>query len=179
MKTSMTNPRSGRVLLAALIALSSVLAPAAFSQDEIRNFLWVNSNFCTAGQPTIEQLTSLRDQGVKAVLNLRPAAEFDATEEEARVRELGMRYFNIPVAGGNPIPDAQFDEFLSLTDQEENHPMFIHCASANRVGAFWLVRRVVRDDWEVDRAEEEAQRVGLRAASLRDYALDYISRHSN
>jgi protein tyrosine phosphatase (PTP) superfamily phosphohydrolase (DUF442 family) len=114
---------------------------------------------------------------VRAVLNLRPAEEFDATEEEARVRELGMSYFNIPVSNGNPIPDSQFDEFLRLTDDQANHPMFIHCASANRVGAFWLVRRVLRDGWEVPRAEEEATRVGLRAASLREFALDYIARH--
>jgi uncharacterized protein (TIGR01244 family) len=163
--------------LAGLAVLSGVLAVPALAQDGIRNFLWVNADFCTAAQPDLDQLAGLRDQGVRAVLNLRPAEEFDATEEEARVRELGMSYFNIPVSNGNPIPDSQFDEFLRLTDDQANHPMFIHCASANRVGAFWLVRRVLRDGWEVPRAEEEATRVGLRAASLREFALDYIARH--
>lgn len=166
---------SGR--LANVAVLAGVMAVSASAQDGIRNFLRVNADFCTAGQPDLAQLTDLREQGIRAVLNLRPAEEFDDSEEEARVRELGMKYFNIPVSTGNPIPDSQFDEFLRLSDDETNRPMFIHCASANRVGAFWLVRRVLRDGWEVSRAEEEAMRVGLRAASLRESALDYIARH--
>jgi uncharacterized protein (TIGR01244 family) len=166
-------------LIRRLACLAAVLAivPSAPAQDEIRNFLWVNSDFCTAGQPGVEQLSGLKDQGVRAVLNLRPAAEFDATAEEERVRELGMSYFNIPVANGTPIPDSQFEEFLRLTDNTASHPMFVHCASGNRVGAFWLVRRVLRDGWDLARAEEEAGRVGLRAASLRESALGYITRH--
>lgn len=176
----MTTSTARLSILAAMFALPVLaLAPAARAQDEIRNFLRVNSDFCTAGQPTLEQLTGLRDQGIRAVLNLRPAAEFDATAEAARVRELGMQYFNIPVTNGMPIPDSQFEEFLRLTDDDANRPIFIHCASANRVGAFWLVRRVVSDGWDLARAEEEAGRVGLRAASLRDAALDYIMRHSD
>jgi len=170
----MISVTKGSVFLAAFMAV----APSALAQEEIRNFLWVNADFCTAGQPTLGQLTGIRDQGVRAVLNLRPAAEFDASAEEARVRELGMAYYNIPVANGSPIPDSQFDEFLRLTDDDANHPMFIHCATANRVGAFWIVRRVLRDGWDLARAEAEAERVGLRAASLREYALAYVARHS-
>jgi len=150
---------------------------AAMAQDSgIRNFLWVNSEFCTAGQPTVEQLSGLKDEGVRSVLNLRPASEYDAGAEEARVRQLGMAYYNIPVDGAN-MQDSQVEEFLRLSDDAANQPMFIHCASANRVGAFWLIRRVVRDGWEVARAQEEAERVGLRAASLREFALDYVRRH--
>lgn len=170
--------RSTLLRFAIMAALLGLARPAA-AQDGIRNFLRVNADFCTAGQPTVEQLAGLRDQGIRTVLNLRPQAEYDATEEASRVRELGMRYFNIPVANGVPIPDSQFDEFLRLTDDVANRPMFIHCASANRVGAFWLVRRVLRDDWDVARAEEEAGRVGMRAPALREAALDYIMRHPN
>ncbi len=34
--------------------------------------------------------------------------------------------------------------------------MFIHCTAAIRVGAFWMIRRVLRDGWKVEDAEEEA-----------------------
>jgi len=161
----------------ALLTAVLGVASSAIAQDGIRNFLWVNPNFCTAGQPEVAQLEGLRAQGVQAVLNLRPDSEFDATEEAAKVRELGMSYYNIPVVNGEPIPDRLVEEFLRLTDDESNHPMFIHCASANRVGAFWLIRRVVRDGMTVADAQAEAEMVGLRAASLREFALDYISRH--
>ena len=56
-------------------------------------------------------------------------------------------------------------------------PVFIHCASANRVGAFWMIRRVLVDGWRLEKAEEEANRVGLRSPHLRSFAHSYIERH--
>ena len=37
--------------------------------------------------------------------------------------------------------------------------MFIHCASAGRVGGFWIIYRVVHDNWSIEKAEEEARRI--------------------
>ncbi len=147
-----------------------------YSQESIRNYLRVNEEFCTAGQPTIEELTDVRDDGNVAVLNLRRPQEHDADEEQAAVEALGMKYFNIPVDGGN-LADAQAAEFLALTDDPENRPMFIHCASANRVGAFWMIRRVLRDGWALGDAEAEAAEIGLRNEALRAFARDYIERN--
>ena len=148
-----------------------------FSQEsDIRNYLRVNTDFCTAGQPTLEQLSQLQEDGFRTVLNLRVPTEHDAAAEEALVRELGMNYFNIPVAGAD-VRDEQVEEFLALTDDEENRPVFIHCASANRVGAFWMIRRVIRDGWSVADAENEATEVGMRSPALRDFALQYIQEH--
>ena len=39
-----------------------------------------------------------------------------------------------------------------------NQPAYIHCASANRVGAMWLIKRVVVDGWDVPRATERRSR---------------------
>jgi protein tyrosine/serine phosphatase len=57
-----------------------------------------------------------------------------------------------------------------------NSPVYIHCASANRVGAMWLIKRVVDDGWDVDRATQEAERIGLTSRELKQFALDYIQR---
>jgi uncharacterized protein (TIGR01244 family) len=147
-----------------------------YSQDSIRNYLRVNEDFCTAGQPTIEELTALKDDGNVAVLNLRTPEEHDAAAEQAAVEALGMKYFNIPVAGAN-ADGSQAAEFLALTDDADNRPMFIHCASANRVGAFWMIRRVLRDGWDLERAEAEAEQIGLRAPALREFAHNYIEQN--
>jgi hypothetical protein len=56
-----------------------------------------------------------------------------------------------------------------------NQPVFIHCGSANRVGAMWLIKRVKVDGWDVDRALAEAVAIGLRAENLKAFALDYLS----
>jgi uncharacterized protein (TIGR01244 family) len=164
---------------AAVLVILVFSYSTGFAQEStIRNFLRVNTDFCTAGQPDMEELSQLKDQGIRSVLNLRPQAEYDATEEEAGVEQLGMKYFNIPIVGGD-VRDEQVDLFLRLGDDEANRPMFIHCASANRVGALWLVRRVLRDGWTMADAETEAAKVGLRSAGLKAFALGYIEAHQN
>jgi uncharacterized protein (TIGR01244 family) len=143
----------------------------------IRNFLRVNDQFCTGGQPRLEHLQKLKDEGVKTIINLRPVGEHRAAEEEARAKELGLRYFNIPVVFGDP-KDEQVTEFLKITEDPANRPAFIHCASAIRVGAFWMIRRVLRDGWSVEKAEAEAKEIGLRdSPHLNEFARKYIKQH--
>jgi hypothetical protein len=55
--------------------------------------------------------------------------------------------------------------------------VFIHCGSANRVGAVWLIKRVLQDGWTVPKATEEAKMIGLRSAPLEQFALKYIEDH--
>jgi outer membrane protein assembly factor BamB/protein tyrosine phosphatase (PTP) superfamily phosphohydrolase (DUF442 family) len=143
----------------------------------IRNFLRVNKDFCTGGQPRLEHFEQLKAEGVKAVINLRQPSEHRAAEEEAKVKELGLRYFNIPFSVSAP-KDEPVDEFLKVTDDPENRPAFIHCTAAIRVGAFWMIRRVLRDGWKIEDAEKEAEKVGLRDnPHLNEFARQYIAKH--
>lgn len=159
-----------------VIAVPSVLAQQN-DLSSIRNFLRVNEQFCTGGQPRLEHLEKLKADGVKAIINLRQPSEHRAAEEEAKAKELGLRYFNIPVSFGDP-KDEQVDEFLKITDDPENRPAFIHCAGAIRVGAFWMIRRVLRDGWKIEDAEKEAEKIGLRQSPhLNEFARKYIEKH--
>ena len=156
-----------------------LVAAVAVAQEEfadIKNFFRVEKEFCTGGQPSLEYLAKMKQQGVKAVINLRRANEYDADAEAAKAKALGLRYFHIPVDGAAP-KDEQADEFLKVTADSANRPMFIHCAAANRVGAFWMIRRVLVDKWKPEQAEEEATKIGLRSPVLRDFAVAYIARH--
>jgi len=111
------------------------------------------------------------------VLNLRQPSEHRADEERATVEQAGLKYFNIPVVYRNPT-DVQVDEFLKITDDPANRPMFIHCTAAIRVGAFWAIRRAVRDGLSVDVALEEGRKVGLvNAPHLEEFARRYIASH--
>ena len=165
-------------LLAALAAV--LFAWPLFAQQElppIRNFLRINEQFCTGGQPRLEHLQQLKNDGVKAIINLRPSGEHRAAEEEAKAKELGLHYINIPVVFSDP-KDEQATEFLKVTDDPANRPAFIHCASAIRVGAFWMIRRVLRDGWSIEKAEAEAKKVGLNDnPHLNEFARSYIERH--
>ncbi len=167
-----------KLVLCCVLMLVAGLAVAQ-EQDAppIRNFMRVNEHFCTGAQPKVEHLARLKADGIKAIINLRPPSEHRAAEEAAAAKQLGLRYFNIPVVFANP-KDEQVDEFLKITDDPQNRPAFIHCAGAIRVGAFWMIRRVLRDNWTVERAEEEAKKIGLRESPhLNEFARQYIERH--
>jgi len=169
--------RLGLGLLLAAVSTPLVAQQAQQELPPIRNFLRVDSNFCTGGQPRLEHLQQLKAEGVKAVINLRQPTEHRAAEEEAKAKELGLRYVNIPVLFTAP-QDAQVDEFLKVTDDPANRPAFIHCTAAIRVGAFWMIRRVVRDGWTIEAAEQEAEKVGLRnSPHLNEFARAYIGSH--
>ena len=167
-----------RTMLAALFVATLMIPPVVARQElpPIRNFLRVNDQFCTGGQPRLEHLAQLKAEGVKAVINLRQKVEHRAEEEEAKAKELGLRYFNIPVVFAEP-KDEQVTEFLKITDDPENRPAFIHCTAAIRVGAFWMIRRVLRDGWTIEAAEKEAVKVGLvHSPHLNKFARAYIEK---
>jgi uncharacterized protein (TIGR01244 family) len=162
---------------ALLLLVVTTAAPARQDGPPIRNFLRVNKEFCTGGQPRTEQLAKLKEEGVRAIINLRPPGEHRAEEERAEAERLGLRYFNIPVVFAEP-KEEQATEFLKLTDDEANRPAFIHCTGAIRVGAFWMIRRVLRDGWTIEDAEKEAEKIGLREAPhLNEFARAYIEKH--
>jgi outer membrane protein assembly factor BamB/protein tyrosine phosphatase (PTP) superfamily phosphohydrolase (DUF442 family) len=164
-------------LVAVILFVPSFALAQQESAPPIRNFLRVNKDFCTGGQPRTEHLEQLKGEGVKAILNLRQPSEHRAAEEEAKAKELGLRYFNIPVKFGEPN-EEQVAEFLKITDDPENRPMFIHCTAAIRVGAFWMIRRVLRDGWKIEDAEQEATKVGLRESPhWNEFARQYIEKH--
>ena len=151
--------------------------PAMSELTGIPRFLKLTDQVWTGGQPWLEHLPKLKDAGIKVVINLRPHAEYEGEREEAKVKELGMSYFNIPVDFQAP-DELDADDFLKLTDEQlKNGPVFIHCAAATRVGAFWMIRRVVRDGWEYDKALEEANKIGLNNnARLTEFAREYIEK---
>jgi protein tyrosine phosphatase (PTP) superfamily phosphohydrolase (DUF442 family) len=163
-----------------VIILLMIVGGAARTQQEsppIRNFVRVNENFCTGAQPRLEHLEMLKKDGVKAIINLRQPSEHRASEEEAKAKELGLRYFNIPFVFGDP-KEEQATEFLKVTDDPENRPAFIHCAAGIRVGALWMIRRVLRDGWTIEAAEKEAEKIGLRESPhLNEFARRYIEKH--
>ncbi|MDQ3418669.1 MAG: sulfur transferase domain-containing protein [Acidobacteriota bacterium] len=161
----------------ALVVAVFAQTPSQAAAPDIRNFLQVTPDFCTGAQPRPEHFAMLKSRGVKTVLNLRVPEEHRAEEEEAAVEAAGLKYINLPVAYRSPT-DADVDAFLELTDDPANRPMFVHCTAGIRVGAFWLIRRVVRDGMTWDAALEEARTVGLvNAPHLEEFAKAYLATH--
>ena len=165
-------------LALAIATLSVAAAQEKQTRPGITNYTKVDAVVACGGATDTAALDGLKADGFKSVINLRVATEQGANvpENQAKAKALGLNYFHLPLAGGSPDP-AIVDQFLAVIANKANQPVFIHCASANRVGAVWLVKRVLQDGWPVDKATTEAKAIGLSAPALEKFALDYIASH--
>ena len=166
------------VLTLAIAAGVAVAAQQKMERPGITNFTKVDAVVACGGATDTAALEALKNDGFKAVINLRQATEQGANVEEnaTRAKALGLNYIHLPLNGQSP--DAKVvDDFLAAVANKANQPVFIHCASASRVGALWLVKRVLQDGWSTDKATAEAKLIGLRSAPLEAFALKYIEAH--
>ena len=170
--------------LIALIGTAVILASAAQAQvtkesvPGITNFARVETTVACAGAVTPSALSEIKKMGFVSVINLRQPTEqgADIDAETAGAKAAGIKFYNIPFNNAAPDP-AVVDRFLLTISQPGNQPAFIHCASGNRAAAMWFVKRVVLDNWEVERASIEAAGLGLSNPTLKTFMLNYIESH--
>ncbi|MGH9159392.1 MAG: beta-lactamase hydrolase domain-containing protein [Vicinamibacteraceae bacterium] len=169
---------------AALIGSATLLHAVAIGRQAeqqqalpgARNYTRVDATVACGGATSGEAFPELKRQGFASVINLRQPSEPGVPEEAALVKAAGLEYIHLPMDGSAPDP-AVVDEFLAAVADESNQPVYIHCASANRVGAVWAIKRVLQDDWPLDKAFAEADAIGLRSPGLRQFATEYIKTH--
>jgi uncharacterized protein (TIGR01244 family) len=165
----------------AILTLALALATAPQLQkdtiDGIRNYTRVDATIGCAGATDPKAMAVLKERGYKAVLNLREASEDGAQipESKAAAEAAGLTFIHVPFKGSAP-DDAVADEFLKVVANTTNQPLFINCGSANRVGAMWVIKRMVIDKWAQDKAVEEAKAIGLSSAALEKWALEYVAK---
>ena len=112
-------------------------------------------------QPSAEEFRGARDSmGVKAVLNLRFPEE--SPGEEQIVRDLGLRYENVPFRSPETLSDRVFEDARKILRTHDESPILMHCKSGNRVGAIWFAFRVLDMGIAPNDALEEAKVVGLK-----------------
>lgn len=146
-------------------------------KSDVPRVLCLDSSFATGGQPTEQAFAKVAASGFHSVLSLRAAGEgIDLTKERSLVEKNGLRYFNIPVVSNAPRAE-QADEFIRLVKEKSNHPMLINCATANRVGAFMMIYRVLEQGWNEEKALDEALKIGLRGDELKKFAQSYIAQN--
>ena len=142
------------------------------------NFSRVDATVACAGATTAEAYPELKKRGYVAVISLRRDTEpgADIAGAKAAAAATGLRYIHIPIDPA-AIASGDVDAFLAAVSDRANQPVYIHCGSANRVGAMWLIKRVVLDGWDIARATEEAVAIGLTHADLKKLAIDYATAH--
>jgi protein tyrosine phosphatase (PTP) superfamily phosphohydrolase (DUF442 family) len=132
-------------------------------------------NLVTGGQPGAGHLEALKEAGNQVVLDIRDPMEPRPVDEPELVRRLGMEYVNVSVRQG-ALDDATMDRVLGALRLNQTRPLFLHCASANRVGGVLIPYFILDQGMSEDDAVEAAMRVGLRGADLLEWGLDYARR---
>src|SRR4030095_12489996 len=173
-----------RVRMLAVIALVALVVSAVSAQVKksempgIRNYSRVDATVGCGGAVDPAAMSALKKEGYVSVINLRlanePGADVDAGRAAARAA--GLKYTPLPFNAASPDPKIVSD-FLGSVADKSNQPVFIHCGSANRVGAVWMINRVRQDGWAIYRAQTEAEAIGLQNAQLVAFATSYIKEH--
>jgi uncharacterized protein (TIGR01244 family) len=175
----MTRP----LLLAAAIALLSSPAaaqrlagagkfapvPAPVELDTTGLFLAkyssVGDDVFIGGQPTERALRELKAKGVTVVVNLRTPGEMTNAvkfNEEALVRELGMKYVFLPMRGNAEFPysPAALKTFAETMAGAEGK-VLLHCTIAWRASHLWAAYLIDYRKVPVAQALTHARSVNL------------------
>lgn len=171
---------------AALAALALMIAGSALAQQVtkpampgVRNYAKLETTVACAGAIDAEQaVPAIKKEGFVSIVNLREATEPGANvEQEAELaKAAGLKYFHVPFNGARPDSKAA-DAFIAAITSPGAEPAFIHCSGGNRAATMWMIKRMVVDHWDAERATTEAAALGQTSAPLRDFAIDYARTH--
>ena len=126
---------------------------------DIYQYLPLNGDLLTSGQPTEAQFRSVAAAGVKAVINLALPTSTNALPDEASlVRTLGMDYIHIPVIWEKPTRD-NLEKFFSAMEAQSGKKLLVHCAANMRVSAFIAIYRILRLGWKREKAMQDTYRI--------------------
>lgn len=125
----------------------------------IKNFLPLGERFGTAGQPTPEQFTLVKQEGFDTVINLALATSPGGIPDEAAlVKGLGLDYVHIPVDFQAPRRN-DLEQFFAAIDAREGRRLFVHCIANMRVSAFMFLYRVLKLGHPIHDAEMALHRL--------------------
>ena len=121
---------------------------------DIYNYLFYHKKLSSSGMPTAEQMQKVAEAGVELVINLAPHDVPNAILNEAElVESLGMEYINIPVNWNTPTRKG-LNVFMEALDANRDRKVHVHCEANFRASAFIAIYRILRLDWEPDKAFE-------------------------
>ncbi len=127
------------------------------------------------GQPSPEDLQLARQKGIAVVLSLRLPDEISWDEEKA-AKQAGLEFQRLAFTTADTMTDEILDAARDILKQaqRDGKPVILHCGAANRVGAVWLAHCMLDRGLSQAEAEREAAQVGLKTASLKKRALEYV-----
>jgi protein tyrosine/serine phosphatase len=177
----MPNRRSLKASLLTLAVLAAVVLCFASDRGQpavngIGNFGKVNDRLYRGAEPDSAALKSLKQLGVKTIIDLRTPREVWA-REATKAADAGISYTNVPLNGLGRPTDEQVDHILALIETSPP-PVFIHCEhGCDRTGTIIACYRIRHDHWPLHDALKEANAYGLSTLEhgMRNYLAAFAA----
>ncbi|MFT5138447.1 MAG: hypothetical protein ACI9H8_000994 [Lysobacterales bacterium] len=122
------------------------------------------SNLTVGGQPTLEQLESLKKRGYTTIINLRREGEFGDFNEATEVQAMGLEYVHIPIKNVEAIT-VENARALHEAISNASGPVLLHCTVGWRAGSLFAIENFLIHD------VSEAEALDLVTAAHMDHAV--------
>ena len=105
--------------------------------SHVYNYVLINGELATSGQPNEEELLAIGRAGYQKVINLAPTSvlENSVIDERGILASANVDYVHIPVDFKAPS-EADFRKFVNELESTEPSRLWVHCAANMRVSAF-------------------------------------------
>ena len=139
----------------------------------------LDENYTRGGEPARGGIETLKQLGIKALVDLR--SNYDYTDEIGIAAERsGLQYYRAPMSVWDPPTDNKAKEFVALVTDKTKGPFYVFCADGvNRVGEMSAIYRVANSKWTVAEALKEIDEMGFSPYywSLRNYVYTYARKY--
>ena len=169
------------VSLAGGAATASAQSIQKVSVPGINNFWRVDNTVSTGGTITSREMAVpvLKRRGIRTVINLAGGAEAEA--ERTAVETAGMKYLLYPI-DPMALDRAPMDDIMKALNDRANFPIFIHSGAGHRAAAALMIKRVMVDGWDIEKAGIEAASAGMvlsndMAPVWWKFVRDYLKAH--
>jgi len=161
----------------AIAGVEETDAPGIENFSRIEGSVGLADSLVGFGGPTQPSAMAwLKSQGFATVINLRLATEEDADVDDSRAaaQAAGLKYIHVPLNPKEASPD-DVDGVVSALADAANQPVYIHCGTATRAAALWMIARVREDGWNIDAAFAEAEVIAAKPDDALAFATRFIA----
>lgn len=145
-------------------------------------FKLLDENFLVGGQPSEGTLTRLKEKvGMQSVVNLRTVHEIEddlsPVQEGEACTELGLDYVHLPVSM-NEMNHLLVDTFRNQV-KDLPKPVYVHCASGMRAGAFVMMHLAVENGWSARECFAKAEEQGFECnkPEMKTFLKTFVDQH--
>ena len=151
---------------ASAVAQEPIHEPKKLDRTDFQNTIADVGPAFVAGQPTADALRSMKAAGVTTVINLRTQPEMDNRQqvpfdEEALVKELGMKYVHIPLGG----PDTPYTPaaVTAVNDamKAAGGKVLLHCTVAWRASHMWAAYLATYRGYTLEQATQAGAAINM------------------